>query len=61
MLTITPREALRGAEYCVVERETRFVCDRYPEEDIARRICRDLNKRYGERYAVAGIDYGEGI
>ena len=62
MIAITPRQALRGHEWAIVTREVpRHVYDLYPTEDIARRICADLNKRYGDAYEVAAIDfYGVG-
>ena len=60
MTTITPREALKGHEWAIVTRERpRMVYDLYPERDIANRICNDLNSRYGDKYQVAAIDYGE--
>lgn len=58
MLTIPAREALRGHEWAIVTRDVpRHVYDLYPTKDIARRICADLNKRYGNAYEVAAIDF----
>ena len=59
MITITPQQALRNNQYAVVTRdEPRHVYDLYPTKDVACRICNDLNRRYGDRYAVAAIDFG---
>lgn len=50
MLTISPEEALRGREYAVVtiNDAPRKVYDLYPDKEIAKQICDDLNIRYGE-------------
>lgn len=50
MLVISPEEALNGREYAVVtiNDTPRRVYDLYPDEEIARRICDDLNVRYRE-------------
>lgn len=61
MRTITPRQALRESQYAIVTRnEPCHVYDLYPTKDIACRICNDLNRRYGDMYEVAAIDFGEG-
>ena len=60
MTTITSYQALRENEFAVVTRnEPRHVYDLYPSKDIACRICNDLNRRYGDMYEVAAIDFGE--
>ena len=50
MLVISPEEALMGREYAVVtiNDAPRRVYDLYPNEEIAQRICDDLNVRYRE-------------
>ena len=59
MRTISPYEALRGNEYAVATKDRpRSVYGLYPTKDVACRICRDLNKRYGDKYEVAAIDFG---
>ena len=61
MRTITPRQALRESQYAIVTRnEPCHVYDLYPDEDTARRITNDLNRRYGDTYEVAAIDFGRG-
>ena len=52
MLIISPEEALRGREYAVVtiNDAPRRVYDLYPNEDIAKQICDDLNIRYRETW-----------
>lgn len=59
MNTITPREALKGREYAIVKVEDCSVYDLYRDADTASRICNDLNRRYGDVYQVAAIDFGE--
>lgn len=59
MKTISPYEALRENEYVVTTcKKPRHIYDLYPDEDEARRICNDLNKRYGQKYEVRAIDFG---
>lgn len=59
MRVISPYQALRENQYAVVTRtEPVTVYDLYNTEDTARRICRDLNKRYADAYEVAAIDFG---
>ena len=50
MLVISPEEALSGRGYAIVtiEDDPRIVYDLYTSEEIAQRICDDLNIRYGE-------------
>ena len=50
MLVISPEEALMGREYAIVtiNDAPRRVYDLYPNEEIAQRICDDLNIRYRE-------------
>ena len=58
MKTISPYEALRGNEYAVATKDRpRHVYGLYPTKDIACRICNDLNRRYGDTYEVAAIDF----
>ena len=60
MNTISPKEALRGREYAVVNSKTNEVYDLYPDSDVAGRIANDLCKRYGEgSYYAAHIEVGD--
>lgn len=62
MTTITPYEALRENKFAVVTRsKPRHIYDLYPTKDIACRICNDLNRRYGDFYEVATIDFSNAI
>ena len=61
MKTISPYEALQGNEYVIATKgRPRHVYGLYPTEDIARRICADLNRRYDDAYEVRAIDFGGG-
>lgn len=55
MTEITAEEALVGREYVVRNVNTKEVYDLYPDEDIARRIRDDLNRRYGELFEVCHV------
>lgn len=58
MRTITARQALRERGYAVVTKgEPCHVYDLYRDQDVAERICHDLNARYGEMYEVAFVDF----
>ena len=58
MRTISPYEALQENEYVVATKtKPRHVYGLYPTKDIAKRICNDLNKRYGDKYEACAIDF----
>jgi hypothetical protein len=60
MTTITPYEALRCREYAIVKASDGSIYDLYRDEDTAKRIADDLNRRYGEAsYYAAKVDFGE--
>jgi len=61
MNTITPKEALQGREYAIVEAKSGQIYDLYRDADTAERIADDLNARYGDgTYHAAKVDFGEG-
>lgn len=55
--TISPERALQGRSWAIVRTKNKEVYSLYREMDEAVRICRDLNKRYGDgSYYVAHIE-----
>ena len=60
MNTITPKEALQGRKYAIVEAKSGQIYDLYRDKDTAKRVADDLNKRYGDAsYYAAKVDFGE--
>ena len=53
---ISPWDALEETKYVIRTKEKPYhIYGLYREEDIANRVCKDLNKRYYDIYEVANI------